>query len=76
VAATLAVTAVLWWWAAAQYPYLLAPQLTISEAAAGRATLVAMLVSLVVGSLLLVPSLVLLFVVFQRAPVRGAGRVG
>jgi cytochrome d ubiquinol oxidase subunit II len=66
-AAGLAVTAVIWGWAAAQYPWLLPPDLTIAQAAAPRATLVAMLVSLVIGAVLLVPSLVFLFALFQRS---------
>jgi cytochrome d ubiquinol oxidase subunit II len=64
-AAALAVTAVLWGWAAAQYPYLLAPDLTIADAAASPATLRAMLLALTVGALLLVPSLLLMFAIFQ-----------
>ncbi|MGH3768602.1 MAG: cytochrome d ubiquinol oxidase subunit II [Pseudonocardiaceae bacterium] len=67
VAAALAVTAVIWGWAVAQYPYLLQPQLTIAAAAAPPATLRAMLISLVVGAALLVPSLVFLFALFQRS---------
>lgn len=67
-AAGLAVTAVIWGWATAQYPWMLPPELTIAQAAAPRTTLVAMLVSLIVGGILLVPSLGLLFTLFQRAP--------
>ena len=63
----LAVATILIGWAAAQYPYILPPQLTIEDAAAGRATLVAMLVSLILGSILLVPSLIYLYRLFQRA---------
>jgi cytochrome bd ubiquinol oxidase subunit II len=63
-----AVAAILWGWAAGQYPYILQPQLTIAEAAAGRSTLQAMLAVLVVGSLVLVPSLVFLYRLFQRTP--------
>jgi cytochrome bd ubiquinol oxidase subunit II len=66
-ASALAVTAILVGWAVAQYPYLLLPELTIEEAAGGRATLVAMLVALVGGSLILVPALVYLYVLFQRS---------
>ena len=65
-ASAAAVTAVLVGWAVAQYPYLLPPELTIEAAAAGEVTLVAVLVSLVVGSLILVPALVYLYVLFQR----------
>jgi cytochrome d ubiquinol oxidase subunit II len=66
VTAALAVVAIIWGWGAGQYPYLLVPTLTIEQAASGRATLIAMLASLGVGSLLLVPSLWLLFGLFQR----------
>ena len=66
-ASALAVTAILVGWAVAQYPYLLLPEVTIEEAAGGRATLIAMLVALVGGSLILVPALVYLYVLFQRS---------
>jgi cytochrome bd ubiquinol oxidase subunit II len=66
VTAALAVVAIIWGWAAGQYPYLLEPDLTIEQAAAGRATLTAMLVSLAIGALLLVPSMTWLYVIFQR----------
>jgi cytochrome bd ubiquinol oxidase subunit II len=66
VTAALAVVAIIWGWAAAQYPYLLEPNVTIEQAAAGRATMIAMLVSLGIGAPLLVPSMALLFVTFQR----------
>lgn len=67
VAAALAVITVIWGWAVAQYPYLLQPALTVQAAAAPEATLRAMLISLVVGAALLVPSLVFLFTLFQRS---------
>ena len=64
---SLAVSAILLGWAVAQYPYVLPPDLTIEEAARGRATLTAMLVVLVVGSFILVPALVYMYALFQRA---------
>jgi cytochrome d ubiquinol oxidase subunit II len=67
VTAAVAVAAILLGWAAAQFPYVLLPDLTIADAAAGEATLVAMLVSLIIGSCLLVPALVYLYRLFQRA---------
>ena len=67
VAAALAVTAVIWGWALAQYPYLLQPGLTVDAGAAGTATLNAMLITLVVGAALLIPSLVFLFTLFRRS---------
>jgi cytochrome d ubiquinol oxidase subunit II len=76
VAAALAVTAVIWGWALAQYPYLLQPTLTVQDAAAGPATLHAMLISLVVGAALLIPSLAFLFTLFQRAQPEPSHRPG
>ncbi|MDQ1653373.1 MAG: cytochrome bd ubiquinol oxidase subunit [Cryptosporangiaceae bacterium] len=70
IAAALAVAAILWGWALAQYPYLLTPSLTIAEAAAARATLTALLGSLLVGAAILVPSLWFLYRLFQRSPAR------
>ncbi len=66
VAAALAVITVIWGWAVAQYPYLLQPELTVQAAAAPTTTLRAMLISLVVGAILIVPSLAFLFTLFQR----------
>jgi cytochrome d ubiquinol oxidase subunit II len=75
VTAALAVTAVIWGWAAGQYPYMLIPELTIAAAAANSTTLQAMLIALIGGSLLLVPSLVWLFLLFQRQHHAAAGRI-
>src|SRR5829696_764768 len=72
-ASALAVTTILVGWAVSQYPYVLVPDVTIEEAATGRATLEAMLLALAVGAVVLVPSLVYLYVLFQRAPAPGAG---
>ena len=65
-AAATAVTAVLWGWAAGQYPYLLENELTIRQAAAAPVTLRAVLLSLAVGAVLVVPALVALFVMAQQ----------
>jgi cytochrome bd ubiquinol oxidase subunit II len=64
--AALAVVAVLWGWAAAQYPFMLEDTMRISDAAGAHATLVAVLVVLGVGSLFLVPTLVWLLTLTQR----------
>jgi len=64
--AALAVVAVLWGWAAGQYPWMLEHELTIEAAAAPRATLEAGLIAFGAGALLLVPALVWLLVLFQR----------
>jgi cytochrome bd ubiquinol oxidase subunit II len=68
VAAGAAVTAVIWGWAVAQYPYLLPHQLTITAAAAARSVLLATLISLGAGALVLIPSLGWLYIAFQRGP--------
>jgi cytochrome d ubiquinol oxidase subunit II len=60
VTAALAVAAIVAGWAAAQRPTVL-PGLTLHQAAAGRDTLIAVIVSVVLGGLILAPSLGLLF---------------
>ena len=59
--AVVAVATVIVGWAVAQSPYLLPGELTIDDAAAPDATLVAMLVSVALGTLVLVPSLYWLY---------------
>jgi cytochrome bd ubiquinol oxidase subunit II len=73
IVAAVAVTAVIWGWAVAAYPYVLRPQLTITAAAAAHSVLVAVLVTMAVGAVLLVPSLTWLYFLFQRAE-RPAGQ--
>jgi cytochrome d ubiquinol oxidase subunit II len=63
--AALAVGAVIAGWALAQRPEFL-PGLTISEAAAGRSTLIAVTIAVAVGCVVLVPSLGLLFALVLR----------
>lgn len=69
--AALAVVAVLWGWAAGQYPWMLVHELTIKAAAAPRATLEAGLIAFGAGSLVLVPALVWLLVLVQRGELSG-----
>jgi cytochrome d ubiquinol oxidase subunit II len=59
-AGALAVASIVAGWGIAQSPDLL-PGLTVHDAAASRATLVALLISIAAGAVILVPSLVLLF---------------
>lgn len=66
--AALAVTAILWSWGAAQYPRMLAPDTTVADAAAHASVLGPSLVALAVGAVLLVPSLLWLYALFQRPP--------
>ena len=63
--ASIAVLALLAGWAAAQWPYLL-PGVTAADAAATESVLTAVLWALAGGAVLLIPSLVTLYVVFQR----------
>ena len=65
VAAMLQVSLVLWGWAWSQYPYVVPPDLTIASAAAPATTLQLVIVALVLGALVLVPSLFYLFRVFK-----------
>jgi cytochrome bd ubiquinol oxidase subunit II len=58
--AAVAVAAIIAGWALAQRPELL-PGLTVDEAAAGRSTLITLIVGVGIGALLLLPSLALLF---------------
>lgn len=61
-------------WASAQYPYLLAPDITIFSAAAPRSVLVALLILSFFYAVVLGPSLALLFYIFKRRPEEGARR--
>jgi cytochrome bd ubiquinol oxidase subunit II len=66
VTAGAAVAAVIWGWAVGQYPYMLEGSLTVQDAAANPSVLRAVLATLAVGAVLLVPSLAYLFYLFQR----------
>lgn len=59
-------TLILVGWALAQYPFVLAPDLTIAGTAAPRAVLVSTLVVLGAGTVLLLPALLWLYRVFKR----------
>ena len=65
VTAALAVAAVVVGWAAGQAPRFL-PGLTVVQAAASRSTLVALVIAVVCGAVVLVPSLALLFTLYLR----------
>ena len=65
VTAALAVAAVVVGWAAGQAPRFL-PGLTVVQAAAGRSTLVALVIAVACGAVVLVPSLALLFSLYLR----------
>lgn len=57
-------------WAAAQWPFLVYPDVRADQTAAPQATLVAVLTTLIPAALLVVPSLALLFWVFKARPDR------
>ena len=67
VAAAALVSLIIWGWGAAQYPFIVPPDLTIAETAAPATTLRFVALGLVAGGLILVPSLVYLFRVFKSA---------
>jgi cytochrome d ubiquinol oxidase subunit II len=68
ITAAAAVIAVLWGWAVGQYPDILIGSATVSSAAAPNETLVFLVVSLSIGSVILLPSLALLYTMFQSVP--------
>jgi cytochrome d ubiquinol oxidase subunit II len=70
--AALAVAAVVAGWAIAQQPLFL-PGLTIQQAAAGRSTLLAVVIGTAIGAVVLLPSLVLLFRLFLRGVLDAGG---
>jgi len=61
-----AVTAVIWAWGVAQYPYLLPQKLTLAGAAAPSATLTSVLIVFGVAVVVVFPSLGLLYMLVQR----------
>lgn len=71
-AAAAQVTLIVLGWGLAQYPELAIPGLTIAECGAPKSVLVPMLVTLGIGSAVLVPALVYLFAVFKAHSDSGA----
>jgi len=67
-AAGLQISLIFWGWAAAQYPYLVPPDLTIARTAAPDVTLRLVLITLALGAIVLLPSLWYLFRVFKSSP--------
>jgi cytochrome d ubiquinol oxidase subunit II len=65
VAAALAVVAVIWGWAVAQYPYLVPPAVTIDQAKAPSAVLWFLIATAGAGALLLLPALAYLLYLFK-----------
>jgi cytochrome bd ubiquinol oxidase subunit II len=67
VAVAIQTTMILLGWAASQYPYLVVPDLTLHDAAANPRTQQLLLWALAVGSVVLFPSLFVLFRVFRQS---------
>ena len=66
-----AVTAVIWGWGVAQFPYLLPTSLTISDGAGTGPTLTMVIVVFIVAALLVLPALGLLYTLTQRRLLEG-----
>jgi cytochrome bd ubiquinol oxidase subunit II len=66
--AVAAVASVLFGWGVAQWPYLIVPDVTVTDAAAPDATLRVVVVGFAIGGAVLAPSLFLLFRIFKSAP--------
>ena len=65
VAAALQVVFIIWGWGLAQFPYLIEPSITIESAAAPKATLWILVTALAAGTVILVPSMYLLYRLFK-----------
>jgi cytochrome d ubiquinol oxidase subunit II len=62
------VTLILFGWSLAQYPNLVAPDVTVLNAGAPDATLRLLALALGAGALVLLPSLFVLFRIFKKLP--------
>ena len=69
VVAAAQVTAIVAGWGASMAPYLVAPDITIENAAAAPFVHLVVLIVLVVGAFILVPSLIWLYRIFKREPI-------
>ena len=64
-AAAIQVTLILLGWGVSQYPYLIRPDLTISNSASPAPVISGLVIAIAVGALVLIPSLAVLFRVFK-----------
>jgi cytochrome d ubiquinol oxidase subunit II len=76
VGAGLQVSLIFWGWPLAQYPVLVPPDLTVSRAAAPDITLRLVLIILIGGGIILLPSLWYLFRIFKTVPADQGARNG
>ncbi len=65
ICAILQVTFIFWGWALAQYPFLVLPTLTIANAAAPSQTLQLLVIAVLAGAVVLLPSFYYLFRIFK-----------
>jgi cytochrome bd ubiquinol oxidase subunit II len=63
--AVVAVASVLMGWGVSQWPYLIVPDVTVTDAAAPDATLRVVAIGFAAGAIFLAPSLYLLFRIFK-----------
>jgi cytochrome bd ubiquinol oxidase subunit II len=63
--AVVAVSSVLFGWGVSQWPYLIVPDVTVTDAAAPDATLRVVAIGFAIGAIVLAPSLYLLFRIFK-----------
>jgi cytochrome d ubiquinol oxidase subunit II len=66
--AVVAMASVLFGWGVAQWPYLIVPDVTVTDAAAPDATLRVVIIGFALGGAVLAPSLFLLFRIFKSEP--------
>jgi cytochrome d ubiquinol oxidase subunit II len=70
------VSLIFWGWPLAQYPLLVPPDLTVANSAGPEITLRLVLITLVVGGVVLLPSLWYLFQIFKTGPADPGARPG
>ena len=63
------VAVIIWGWGFTQYPYLVKPDLTIVNSASSGSTLILLLIALMIGMLVVFPSLLYLLRVFKKSRV-------
>ena len=76
ITAAVAVVAVIWGWAAGQYPFLVTGRITIAQARGAHATLQALLGAVVAGVVVIGPALAWLLLLVRRGDLASAGLVG
>jgi len=73
ITAAIAVVAVIWGWAAGQYPFLVSGRITIAQAQGAHATLQALLAAVVAGLVVIGPALAWLLLLVRRGDLASTG---